>query len=139
MRLSLHTQPSKTPAHTVALVIVRCVRSSSSTSVFTNCWPDVAATTGRLPPQTGVPKPPGQIGAALSGPRLPTPTLATNSLRNVFRALPSVDPSSPRSHRGLWFTGQQECVNRRGKAWTINGLAGGRLAFGGELSSARVA
>ena len=91
--VSLHTQTSKTPAHTVALIIVEA-SDRSVTSGYTNCGL-VAATTGALPqPAGGKPLGIGQPVWAEIDDYDPSA-----QIHCVRLALPAVDASSPISRR----------------------------------------
>ncbi len=128
--LSLHTQSSKTPAHTVALVIVDASDQLSHQrlhQLLAASLPQLARFRSRL-----VTKPLG-IG------------------QPVWAEIDDYDPSAqihcatvraPGGRRELadliadLSTGQQECGNGLWEAWTINGLAGGRWALAVKMSPA---
>ena len=128
--LSLHTQSSKTPAHTVALVIVDASDQLSHQrlhQLLAAKLPQLARFRSRL-----VTKPLG-IG------------------QPVWAEIDDYDPSpqihcvtvrAPGGRRELadliadLSTGQQESRNRLWEAWTIDGLAGGRWALAVKMSPA---
>ena len=128
--LSLHTQSSKTPAHTVALVIVDASDQLSHQrlhQLLAAKLPQLARFRSRL-----VTKPLG-IGQ---------PVWAEIDDYDPSAQIHCVTVRAPGGRRELadviadLSTGQQESRNRLWEAWTINGLAGGRWALAVKMSPA---
>ncbi len=128
--LSLYTQSSKTPAHTVTLVIIDASDQLSHQrlhQLVAASLPQMARFRSRL-----VTKPLG-VGQPLwaeiddydPSPQIHCATVRAPGGRREFADL-IADLS----------TGRQDCRNRLWEAWSINGLAGGRWALAVKMSPA---
>ena len=128
--LSLHTQSSKTPAHTVALVIVDASDQLSHQrlhQLLAAKLPQLARFRSRL-----VTKPLGigqPVWAEIDD-YDPSPQIHCATVRGPGGRRELADLIADLS------TGQQECGNGLWEAWTINGLAGGRWALAVKMSPA---
>lgn len=128
--LSLHTQSSKTPAHTVALVVIDASDQLSHQRIHqlvAASLPQLARFRSRLVAKPlGVGQP---VWAEIDG-YDPTPQIHCATVRA---------PGGRREFADLiadLSTGRQDCGNPLWEAWSINGLAGGRWALAVKMSPA---
>ncbi len=128
--LSLHTQSSKMPAHTVTLVIIDASDQLSHQrlhQLVAASLPQLARFRSRLVTKPlGV----GQPVWAEIADYDPSPQIHCATVRA---------PGGQREFADLiayLSTGRQDCLSRLWEAWSINGLAGGRWALAVKMSPA---
>jgi diacylglycerol O-acyltransferase / wax synthase len=128
--LSLHTQNSRTPAHTLTLVIIDASDQLSHQrlhQLVAASLPQLARFRSRLVTKPlGVGQPVwAEIDDYDPAPQIHCATVRAPGGRREFADL-IADLS----------TGRQDCRTRLWEAWTINGLAGGRWALAVKMSPA---
>src|SRR5271154_5072820 len=126
--LSLHTQSSKTPAHTVAVLLIDASDQLSHQrlhQLLATSLPQLARFRSRL-----VTKPlgAGQPVWAEIDDYDPSPQIHCATVRSPGAGREFADLIADLS------SGQMDCRTRLWEAWSINGLAGGRWALAVKMS-----